>query len=91
MRWTRRGECKLGRMGGGVAGVICGRRLSASAKGEVYKMVVRPAMYGLETVLLTKKNMTELKTLRFSLDRIKNEFIGWTAHVRQFGDKGKLD
>ena len=80
-----------------VSGVICNRRLSACAKGKVYKTVVRPAMlYGLETVSLTKKQeaelaVAELKMLRFSLevtrmDKIKNEFIRGTAHVRQ----GKL-
>ena len=81
-----------------VSGVICDRRLSACAKGKVYKTVVRPAMlYGLETVPLTKKQeaelaVAELKMLRFSLgvtrmDKIKNEFIRGTAHVRQIGDK----
>ena len=69
-----------------VSGVICGKRLSACMKGKVYKMVVRPAMlYGLETVLLTKKQevelaVAELKMLRFSfgvtrVDKIKNDFI----------------
>ena len=39
-----------------VSGVIYDRRLSACAKGKVYKTVVRPVMlYGLETVPLTKK------------------------------------
>ena len=81
-----------------VSGVICDRRLSACAKGKVYKMVVRPGMlYGLETVPLTRKQeaelaVAELKMLRFSLrvtriDKIKNEFIRRTAHVRQIGDK----
>ena len=52
---------------------------------KVYKMVVRLAMlYGLETVLLIKKQeaelvVAELKMLRFSLgimrmNKIKNEF-----------------
>ena len=55
-----------------VSGVICDRRLSACAKGKVYKMVVRPAMRTLA--------VAELKMLRFSLrvtrmDKIKNEFI----------------
>ena len=67
-------------------GVICDRRLSACAKGKVYKTAVRPAMlYGLETVPLTKKQeaelaVAELKMLRFSLgvtrmEKIKYEFI----------------
>ena len=44
-----------------VSGVICNRRLSACAKGKVYKTVVRRAMlYGLETVPLTKKQEAEL-------------------------------
>ena len=83
-----------------VSGVICNRRLPACVKGKVYKTVVRPAMlYGLETVPLTKKQeaevaVAELKMLRFSLvimrmDKIKNEFVGVTAQVRQIGDKVK--
>ena len=54
-----------------VSGVICDRRLSACAKGKVYKTIVKPAMvYCLETVPLTKKQeaelaVTELKMLRF--------------------------
>ena len=53
--------------------MICDRRLSACAKGKVYKTIVRPAMlYGLETVPLIKKQeaeltVTELKMLTFSL------------------------
>ena len=80
-----------------VSGVICDRRLSACAKGKVYKTVVRPAMlYGLETVPLTKKQEAELAVaqlmLRYSLgitrmDKIKNEFIRGTAQVMQIGDK----
>ena len=79
-------------------GVICDRKLSAKMKGKLYKMLVRPAMmYGLETVAVTKRQESELevaemKMLRFSLgvtrlDKIKNEVIRGTAHVRQFRDK----
>ena len=56
-----------------MAGVICGRRVPARVKEEVYKVAVRPAMlYGLETVALTKRQeaemeVAELKMLRFSL------------------------
>ena len=78
--------------------MIFDKRLSACAKGKVYKTVIRHAMlYGLETVLLTKKQeaelaVAELEMLRFSLgvtrmDKIKNEFIRGTAQVRQIGDK----
>ena len=81
-----------------VSGVMCDRRVSAKMKGKVYKTVVRPAMlFGLETVSLRKRQETELevaemKMLRFSLgvtrkDRIRNEYIRGTAHVRGFGDK----
>uniref|UniRef100_A0A3B3BTI6 ribonuclease H n=1 Tax=Oryzias melastigma TaxID=30732 RepID=A0A3B3BTI6_ORYME len=81
-----------------VSGVMCDRRVSAQMKGKVYKTVVRPAMlFGLETVGLKKRQeaeleVAEMKMLRFSLgvtrmDRIRNEYIRGTAHVRGFGDK----
>ena len=81
-----------------VSGVMCDRRVSAKMKGKVYKTVVRPAMlFGLETVPLRKRQeaemeVAEMKMLRFSLgvtrmDRIRNEYIRGTAHVRGFGDK----
>ena len=50
--------------------VICDRRLSACAKGKVYKTVVRPAMmYGLETVPLTKKQEAELAVAELNMLR----------------------
>ncbi|KAK2902094.1 hypothetical protein Q8A73_011840 [Channa argus] len=81
-----------------VSGVLCDKRVSARMKGKVVKTVVRPAMlFGLETVALKKRQeaeleVAELKMLRFSLgvtrmDRIRNEDIRGTAHVRCFGDK----
>ena len=81
-----------------VSGVICDQRLSAKVKGKVYRMVVRPAMmYGLETVALTKKQeveleVAELRMLRFAMgvtrmDKVRNEHIRGTAHVRQLGKK----
>lgn len=81
-----------------VSGVMCDRRVSAKMKGKMYKSVVRPAMlFGLETVSLRKRQeaeleVAEMKMLRFSLgvtrmDRIRNEYIRGTAHVRGFGDK----
>ena len=81
-----------------MSGVLCDKRVSARMKGKVFKTVVRPAMlFGLETVALKKRQeaeleVAELKMLRFSLgvtrmDRIRNEDIRGTAHVRCFGDK----
>ncbi|XP_077407522.1 uncharacterized protein LOC144038707 [Vanacampus margaritifer] len=81
-----------------VSGVMCDRRVSAKMKGKVYKTVVRLAiLFGLETVPLRKRQeaeleVAEMKMLRFSLgvtrkDRIKNEYIRGTAHVKGFGDK----
>ena len=61
-----------------VSGVICDRRLPARVKGKVYSSVVRPAMvYGLETVAVTKKQVEEMKMLRFAMgmtrkDKIRN-------------------
>ncbi|KAF3704702.1 hypothetical protein EXN66_Car020392 [Channa argus] len=81
-----------------VSGVLCDKRVSARMKGKVFKTVVRPEMlFSLETVALKKRQeaeleVAELKMLRFSLgvtrmDRIRNEDIRGTAHVRCFGDK----
>ncbi|RJG11798.1 hypothetical protein D4A39_16960, partial [Alcanivorax profundi] len=81
-----------------VSGVLCDKSVPARVKGKVYRTVVRPAMlYGLETVALRKRQeeeleVAELKMLRFSLgvtrmDRIRNEYIRGTAHVRRFRDK----
>ena len=69
------------------------KSVSARMKGKVYKTVVRPAMLsGLETVVLRKRQeadleVAEVKMLRFSMvvmrmDRIRNEDIRGTAHVR---------
>ena len=69
-----------------VSGVICDRRLPATVKGKVYNSVVRPAMvYGLETVVVTKKQVekmevAEMKTLRFAMGvtrkgKVKNEYM----------------
>ena len=45
-----------------VSGVISDRRLPARVKGKVYSSVVRPAMvYGLETVVVTKKQVEEME------------------------------
>ena len=55
-----------------VSRVICDRRLPARVKGKVYSSVMRPAMvHGLETVLVTKKQVeemevAEMKMLRFA-------------------------
>ena len=70
----------------------------AKVKDKVCKTVVRPSMlYGLEMAALTKKQeaeleVAELKMLRFLLgmtriDKIKNEYIWGTAHMKCFGDK----
>ncbi|XP_063881686.1 uncharacterized protein LOC135111938 [Scylla paramamosain] len=56
-------------------------------------------LYGMETVPLTKKQeaelkVAELKMLRFALevtrmDKIRNDYIRGTTHVRRFGDKAR--
>ena len=77
-----------------VSGVICDRRLPAEVKGKVYSSVVRPAMvYGLETMVITKKQVkgmevTEMKMLRFAMevtrkDKIRNEYIRGTIKVER--------
>ena len=74
-----------------MSGVICDRRVPARVKGKVHKVAVRPAMlYGLEMVALTKRQVAEMKMLRFSLgvtrmDQIRNEYIRGTAQVGRFG------
>ena len=48
-----------------VSEVICDRRLPATVKGKVYSSMVRPTMvYGLETVVVTKKQVKEIKLQR---------------------------
>lgn len=63
-------------------------------KEKVFKTEVRSVMVcSLETVALKKAQEAELKVvklrmLRFSyIDRIRNEYIRGTAHVRCFGDE----
>ena len=73
-------------------------RLPARVKGKVYSSVVRPAMvYGLETVVVTKKQVekmevAEMKMLRFAMgvmrkDKIRNEYIKGTVKVEWLGMK----
>ena len=77
-----------------VSRVICDRKLPARVKGKVYSSVVRPAMvYGLETVLVTKKQVqemqvTDMKMLKFAMgmtrkDKIRNEYIRCTVKVER--------
>ena len=76
-----------------VSGVICDRRLLARVKGKVYSLVVRPAMvYELETVAVTKKQVEEMKMLRFAMgvtrkDKIRNEYIKSRVKIEQLGMK----
>ena len=78
--------------------VICDWRLAARVQGKVYSSVVRPAMvFGLETVVVTKKHVkemevAEMKMLRFSMgvrrkDKIRNEYIRSTVKVERLGMK----
>ena len=81
-----------------LSGVICDKRLPARVKGKVYSSVIRPAMvYGLETVVVTKKQVeemevAEMKMLRFAMgvmrkDKIRNEHIKSTVKVERLGMK----
>ena len=81
-----------------VSGVIYYRRLPARVEEKVYSSVVRPAMvYGLEMVVVTKKQVeemevAEMKMLRFGMevmkkDKIRNEYIRVTVKVEWLGLK----
>ena len=81
-----------------VSGVLCDKKVSARAKGKMYKSVVRPAMlYGMETVAVTDKQVgkmevAELKMVRWALgvtrkDRIRNEYVRGTAKITRLEDK----
>ena len=81
-----------------VSGVICNWRLPARVKGKVYSSVVRSAIvYGLEMVVITKKQVkemevTEMKMLRFATgvmrkDKIRNAYIRSTLKVERLGMK----
>ena len=64
-----------------VSGVLCDRKLSAKAKGKMYKSVVRPTMlYGMETVGVTerqvgKMEVAELKMVRWALGVTRKDKI----------------
>ena len=60
---------------GRVLGVICKRRLSACAKGTVYKMVAKPAMLYVLEMQEAKLVVAELKMLRFSLGVTRMDII----------------
>ena len=74
-----------------VSGVICNRRLPARVKRKMYSSVVRPAtVYGLETVVATKKQVKEMKMLKFAIgvtrkDKIRNKYIKGTVKVERLG------
>ena len=81
-----------------VSGVLCDRKLSARAKGKMYKSVVRPAMlHGMEMVAVTERQegemeVAELKIVRWALgvtrkDKIRNEHVRGTAKIAKLGDK----
>ena len=81
-----------------VSGVICYKRLPARVKGKVYSSMVRPAkVYGLETAVVTKKlveemKVAEMKMLRFAMgvtrkDKIRNDYIKGTVKVERLGMK----
>ena len=56
-----------------VSGVICDRRLPARVKEKVYSSVVRPAMvYGLEMVVVTKKQVEEIEVAEMKMLRFAN-------------------
>ena len=72
-----------------VSGVICDRRLPARVKEKVYSSVVRSAIvHRLETVLVTKKQVEEMRMLKFAIemtrkDKIRNEYIRGTVKVER--------
>lgn len=82
--------------GWSVAGVLCDERVSTRIKGMLYKTVLRPSVYALETVALKRQQLegAEMKMLRFSLgvtsvERIRNQIIRDTTKVQCFWDRVK--
>ena len=75
------------------SGVICDKRLPAIVKGKVYSLMVRPpTVYGLETVVVTKKQVEEMEVAEMKMgamrkDKIRNEYIRGTFKVEQLGIK----
>ena len=61
--------------------VLCDRRVPPKLKGRLYKVMVRPAMlYEIEALAVTKRQeskmeVAEMKMLRFSLGKNKNEQV----------------
>ena len=67
-----------------VSEVLCNRKLSARAKGKMYKSVVKPAMlYRMETVAVIERNEGKMEAARLKMvawalavtrkNKIKNE------------------
>lgn len=61
--------------------LICDRKITAIVKGNVYKMVVRPAMMcGLEIVAQeVKLEVAELKILRVCIGSNHRDSLGWAV------------
>ncbi|KAK5609911.1 hypothetical protein CRENBAI_013556 [Crenichthys baileyi] len=67
---------------GGVGGDKCLGRV----KGKVHMISVRPVLYGLETVSVTKIQETKCEDVQ--LDLIKKEYISWTTQARLLEGQG---
>ena len=81
-----------------VSGVLCHKKLSARINGKMYKSVVEPTMlHGMEMVTVLERHLgkikvAELKMVRWTLgvtrkDKIRNEYVRWTAKIAKLGDK----
>ena len=83
-----------------MSGVLCDGRMKVKMKGNVYKMIVRPAMVcGAETSAVKKAHekkmeVAEMKMLRWmcsvtSWDKIRNEKIRGITKVGEISKKAR--
>ncbi|XP_063601648.1 uncharacterized protein LOC134777718 [Penaeus indicus] len=79
-----------------ITGVVCDRKVPDKVKGNLHKLMVRPAkLYGLETVPLTKSQerkleVAEMRMMRYEvgvirLDKIKNETTREILGIGRYG------